>query len=235
MGITTWNERSRFGLSLTLGGGEVKMEDMAVVYGTLSNLGKRVDLQPILQVKNYKGKVLEARSSKLETRMVLDPNVAYLLTDILADNQARTPTFGPNSLLIIPGHAVAVKTGTSQNLRDNWIIGYTPSYLVAVWVGNNDNQPMSWVASGVTGATPIWHKIMRNLLQDKENESFSKPEDLKRVEICAINGLLPCEGCPTKTEYFLPGTEPKIHCNSEEMKKIQQERNRILEGVSTER
>lgn len=240
MGITTWGERSRFGLSLTLGGGEVKMTDMAVVYGTLRNLGERVDLKPILEVKDYKGKVLEDNSPIRQFAnspiRVLDPNVAYLLTDILSDNWARTPAFGATSLLIIPDHRVAVKTGTTQNLRDNWTIGYTPSYLVAVWVGNNDNQPMSWVASGVTGATPIWHKVMKSLLKNKENEPFPKPKDLIKVEICAINGLLPCEGCPTRTEYFLPGTEPKVHCNSEEMKKSQEgPQDRILEGISTER
>lgn len=240
MGITTWNDRSRFGLSLTLGGGEVKMTDMAVVYGTLANLGERVDLKPILQVKNYKGKILEEdkKTEKQESKRVrvLDPRVAYLLTNILSDNTARVPTFGTNSLLVVPDHTVAVKTGTTQNLRDNWTIGFTPSYLVAVWVGNNDNQPMSWIASGITGATPIWHKIMKSLLEGEEDESFPKPEDLVQVAICSINGLLPCEGCPTKTEYFLPGTEPKTHCDPEKMKKpTEKSEDKILEGITTER
>ncbi len=239
MGITTWGERSRFGLSLTLGGGEVKMVDMVVVYGTLANLGRRVDLNPILEVKDYKGEVLKNNSPIYQftsSPIVLNPHVAYLLTDILSDNWARTPAFGASSLLIIPNHQVAVKTGTTQNLRDNWTLGYTPSYLVAVWVGNNDNQPMSYVASGVTGATPIWQQIMKNLLQDKENESFLKPEDLIKVEICSLNGLLPCQGCPTRTEYFLPGTEPKVHCDPEKMKKPKETpQDKILEGVSTER
>ncbi len=241
MGITTWEDRSRFGLSLTLGGGEIKMSDLAVVYGVLANLGKRVDLNPILQVKDYRGKALDIKSSSVER--ALAPAVAYLLTDILSDNVARTPAFGANSLLNIPDHQVAVKTGTTQNIRDNWTIGYTPTYLVAAWVGNNDNTPMSWVASGITGATPIWHQVMKNLLKDKPNESFPKPTDLKRIEICSINGLLPCEGCPTKTEYFLSGTEPQFHCDpshfapdktstdSQDEEKIDQ----LLEGISTER
>lgn len=233
MGITTWNEPSRFGLSLTLGGGEVKMTDMAVAYGTLNNLGRRVDLNPILEVRNYKGKVLE---SNHQSSPVLDPRVAFLLTDILSDNAARTPAFGESSLLNIPGHQVAVKTGTTQNLRDNWTIGYTPSFLAVVWVGNNDNAPMSYVASGITGATPIWHQIMSHLLAERENEPFLKPEDLIKIEICSLNGLLPCEGCPTKTEYFLPGTEPKLHCDPEAMKKpTGKPEDKILEGISTER
>lgn len=239
MGITTWKDRSRFGLSLTLGGGEVKMTDMAVVYGALANLGQRVDLKPILQVSNYKGKILDGSTTgpfDNRTARILDPKVAYLLNDILADNWARTPAFGANSLLNIPGHQVAVKTGTTQNLRDNWTIGYTPDYLVAVWVGNNDNTPMSWVASGVTGATPIWNKIMSALLKDKPKTFFPKPTDLKEVTICSFNGLLPCQGCPTRTEYFLPGTEPKVHCDPGKMKKsAEKPKDQLLEGISTER
>lgn len=212
MGITTWEEPSRFGLSLTLGGGEVKMIDLAVVYATLANLGTRVDLKPILAVKNYKGEILT--SNEQAPQRVLSANIAYILTDILTDNAARTPAFGPNSILKIPQHPhVAVKTGTTQNLRDNWTIGYTPDFLVAVWVGNNDNSPMSYVASGITGASPIWHKITSFLLEDIADKKFPKPEDLKAVQICSITGTLPCEGCPTKTEYFLPDTEPKTHCS----------------------
>ena len=234
MGITTWDDPSRFGLSLTLGGGEVKMTDMAVVYGTLANLGMRVDLNPILEVKDYKGKILEKlparqassgeaggeiRNSDLEIlgERALSPQIAYLLTDILADNNARTPTFGSRSQLVIPNHTVAVKTGTTNNLKDNWTIGYTPSLLTVVWVGNNDNSPMSYVASGVTGASPIWHNIMAELLKDKPDEKFPEPGDLAKVEICATTGTLPCNGCPTRTEWFLPGTQPQAHCSFEQL------------------
>ncbi len=236
MGITTWNERDRFGLSLTLGGGEVKMTDLAVAYGTLANMGLRVDLNPILEVKNYKGEVLEtinyqqlagpallaprrsgsadrpAGGSTVNNR-VFSPEVAYVLNDILADNVARTPAFGPYSVLHLPSHPhVAVKTGTTQNLRDNWTIGYSPDYLVAVWVGNNDNTPMSYVASGITGASPIWHEIISTLLKDIPDKEFPRPEDLVRVEICPRTGTLPCDGCGGKYEYFVSGTEPKTSC-----------------------
>jgi 1A family penicillin-binding protein len=216
MGITTWNDPSRFGLSLTLGGGEVKMTDMAVVYGTLTNLGMRVDLQPILEVRDYEGKLLEKMENKGEK--ALSPQIAYLLTNILSDNAARTPAFGPNSLLNIPDHPhVAVKTGTTQNMRDNWTIGYTPNYLVATWVGNNDNTPMSYVASGITGASPIWNKIMTELLKEKSDQEFQLPSDLVKVEICPLANTLPCDGCGGKWEYFLPGTEPKDHCSPEQL------------------
>jgi len=213
MGITTWEDPSRFGLSLTLGGGEVKMTDMAVVYGVLANNGIRVDLNPILEVKDNTGKILEKNDHGKETP-VLNPGIAFLLTNILSDNSARTPAFGPNSQLNIPDRQVAVKTGTTQNMRDNWTIGYTPSLLTAVWVGNNDNSSMSYVASGVTGASPIWRKIMDKLLKDKPKEDFPTPNEVKAIQICQTTGTLPCAGCPLiKTEYFIEGTEPKTACN----------------------
>ena len=201
MGITTWEDPSRFGLSLTLGGGEVKMIDMAIVYGTLANLGNRVDLNPILEVKNYKGKVLQKYQVLSIKYQVISPEVAWLLTDILSDNAARTPAFGPRSLLNIVDHPhVAVKSGTTQNLRDNWTIGYTPDFVVAVWVGNNDNTPMSWVASGITGASPIWNKIMTSLLKDRPDTEFPRPENLKRLTVCG------------REDWFIPGTESKVAC-----------------------
>ncbi|MFH1840642.1 MAG: PBP1A family penicillin-binding protein [Candidatus Shapirobacteria bacterium] len=202
MGITTWKERSRFGLSLTLGGGEVKMTDMAVVYGALANLGQKVELNPILEVKNARGQSLEKMTVKKEK--VMDERIAYLLTDILADPEARSPAFGIHSWLNIKDFPnVAVKTGTTQNRRDNWTIGYTPDFLTAVWVGNNDNSPMSYVASGITGASPIWNKIMNLIL--KENRGWPRPEGMEETEICS----------PTrKKELFLAGTAPKYHCPS---------------------
>jgi len=244
MGITDWNDSSRFGLSLTLGGGEVKMTDLAVVYGTIANYGKKVSLNPILEVKDSSGKILKQNpclpqkenfSLKKEEKTtcespVLNAGVAWLLTNILADNSARTPAFGPNSLLVIPHHEVAVKTGTTQNMRDNWTIGYTPSRLVAVWVGNNNNAPMSYVASGVTGASPIWNKIMNSLLKNQPNEPFAKPEEIISGQICILTGTLSCEGCPSvKNEYFLKGTEPKNHCDPEKIKQILEEKARLEE------
>ena len=221
----------------TLGAGEVKMTDMAVVYGVLANLGQRVNLNPILKITNYKNKVL-AYFKNPQPKRVLSPQVAYLLTDILKDNQARIPAFGQTSYLVIPNHEVAVKTGTTNDKRDNWTIGYTQDFLVAVWVGNNDNRPMSAVASGITGASPIWNHIMTNLLKDKPNHRFVRPAGLVKVKICSVNGLLGCEGCADKEEYFISGSEPKYHCNSEEIKKVldknkEKQKNKILQGAST--
>ncbi len=219
MGITTWKDRSRFGLSLTLGGGEVLMTDMATLYGSFANYGYRVDLNPILEIKNYHGETLYRNSCALDNLgcprvRVLDPRVAYQITNILMDNKARTPAFGPSSVLYIPNQQVAVKTGTTNNLRDNWTIGYTTDYLVATWVGNNNNQPMSYVASGITGASPIWNNIMRRLLSNEHPSTFSEPSGLVKVNICKTTGTLPCSGCPNVgEEYFMEGSQPTTACN----------------------
>jgi len=208
MGITTLTDESRYGLSLTLGGCEVRMTDMAVAFGTLANLGRRQDLVSILEVTDYKGKVLYEEKFK-KGKQVLPPEVAFLVSHILLDNNARTAAFGPSSYLVVPGQVVSVKTGTTDELRDNWTIGYTPSYLAAVWVGNNDNSPMNrYLVSGVTGAAPIWNRIMREVLKGKKVEWPKKPENIIGREICAFSGLPPDGKCPTRFEYFIKGTEP---------------------------
>ncbi len=178
LGITTLNDPNRYGLSLTLGGGEVKMIDMMTVYGTFSQLGKKYPAQDILYITDSKGNTLENNSHPIgET--VLQPSIAYLISDILADNKARTPAFGPNSLLLIPGHQVAVKTGTTDSKRDNWTFGYTPEFVVGVWVGNNDNTPMNpQLTSGVTGAAPIWNRLISEVLRNRSSLAFEKPSDV---------------------------------------------------------
>jgi 1A family penicillin-binding protein len=224
MGISTWQDRKRFGLSLTLGSGEVLMTDMAEVYGTFANYGQTVPLNPLLEVRDYKGKLLYQNTCALKKEncpknQTVDPKVAYQITDILSDNNDRVPAFGPRSVLYIPNQQVAVKTGTTNNLRDNWSFGYTTDRLVAVWVGNNNNQPMSYVASGVTGASPIWNKIMRTQLSDEHPHVFAPPGDLVKVKICATTGTLPCSGCPVITEeLFTKGSEPKQACNPNQFK-----------------
>ena len=215
MGITTWDDTSRFGLSLTLGGGEVKLIDLARVYATIAAGGKRPEIQSIAEVKNYKGKILERGDpfGLTKTQEVVDPRVAYMITDILKDPAARAPSFGTNSALVIPNHPeVAVKTGTSNDLKDNLTAGYTQKYLVVTWVGNNDGSPMSRIASGVTGASPIWNKIMRALLQNEPSVDWNVPSGLQKINICALTATLPCNGCPTKQEWFLEENRPTKVC-----------------------
>ncbi len=209
MGITTFTETDRYGLSLTLGGGEVKMVDMAVAFGVFANGGERVNLNPILKIEDSQGKIIEEFKEE-KAEKVLSPQTSFLISSILSDNTARSGAFGTASQLVVKGKTVAVKTGTTDDKRDNWTIGYTPSYLVATWVGNNDNKPMNpAITSGVTGATPIWNKIMTTLLADKVNESFKVPSGVNGVEICNATGGPKKEGCENHVEYFIAGTEPK--------------------------
>lgn len=200
MGISTWDDDSRFGLSLTLGGGEVTLADMATVYGVLANSGNRVDLNPILKITDYTGRVLYEKPA-VSPANVLSSEIAFILSDILADNRARSAAFGSNSTLVIPGKTVSVKTGTTNEKRDNWTIGYTGDYVVGVWVGNNDNTPMDpFLTSGITGASPIWHQVMAYLLRDKPDQPLIPPTNIVS---------LPCMG---RSEYFVKGTEPKNGC-----------------------
>jgi len=200
MGVSNWNPDDYYGLSVTLGSKEVTMLDMVTVNGTLANQGKRVDLNPILKITDFKGDVLEEKKDSVG-RQILQPGVTYILSDILSDNNARSMEFGPNSPLNIPGHTVSVKTGTTDNKRDNWTNGYTPNYVVSVWVGNNDNTPMSQtLASGITGAAPIWNRIMTLLLSGQPDIRQPQPNDIVGI---------PCNG---RTEYFLKGTETNAPC-----------------------
>lgn len=197
MGIESWTDESRYGLSLTLGGGDVTMVDMNRVYGTLANRGKRVDIMPILEITDYTGRVIEKHHPSRPFVAMRD-DVSWILGNILSDNAARTRAFGYNSSLSIAGKTVSVKTGTSNDKRDNWTIGYTPSYVVSVWVGNNDNTPMNpQLVSGITGAAPIWHEVMAELLKDKLNEVMPKPESVVSV---------PCYY--GREEFFIKGTQP---------------------------
>ena len=210
MGIKTFNEPDRYGLSLTLGGGEVKMIEMAEAFGVFANIGYRIPLQPILKVTDSEGKVIEEYTPPKRPMFgekVIPEGVAFIISHILSDNNARSAAFGTNSPLKIGNHPVSVKTGTTNDYRDNWTIGYTPDYVVAVWVGNNDNTPMSGVVSGVTGAAPIWHDIMEYLIKDKAPKSLSKPQSVIGRSVCNETGQPPAEGtgCSTRFEYFLQG------------------------------
>lgn len=241
-GITTWKDRARFGLSLTLGGGEVTMFDLSQLYGSFANEGQLVKLNPILEIHTNDGKTWYENEcvfdqTKCFSKQVFEPATSYLISNILSDNKARTPAFGPYSVLNIPDQQVAVKTGTTNSLRDNWTVGYTSNRLVAVWVGNNDNTPMSHVASGITGASPIWNKVIRLLLDDENPHKFVVPEGLVEVSICKTTGTLPCAQCPVVTkEIFVAGQQPKYACNeSSFIKKDQspEERDKLGSGTMT--
>ena len=207
LGISTLTDTSRFDLSLTLGGGEVRLLELTAAYGALTNGGYRVDPAYILAVRDRDGNTMYEWQPSEHGQPVLDPRVAFLLTDILSDNEARIPSFGPASALNI-GRPAAAKTGTTTDFRDNWTIGYTPNLVVGVWVGNADNSPMIEV-SGISGAGPIWHEFMRRVLLGQPELEFPVPEGVVRAEVCATSGLLPTRYCPrTRWEWFVEGTVP---------------------------
>lgn len=195
LGITTFTDPQNYGLSLTLGAGDVRMIDMMSVYGTFSQLGKTNNLTPILKVIDTEGNIIEEYEYK--PQQVLQPEIAYLITHILSDNKARTPAFGSNSLLTFKDHTVAVKTGTTDNKRDNLTFGYTPHYVVGAWVGNNDNTPMHKdLASGITGAAPIWNQIMKTLLDGEPIATFNRPPGIIDITVdgrkdLAVVGITP--------------------------------------------
>ncbi|MEK7506887.1 MAG: PBP1A family penicillin-binding protein [Patescibacteria group bacterium] len=185
LGITTLNDRQRYGLSLVLGGGEVRLVDMVSAYGVFANDGVRVAPGFILKVTGADGTVLE-EYKKDDTR-VLDPQIARMVSDILSDNRARSPVFGFNSSLYFPGRPVAAKTGTTQENRDGWLIGYTPALVVGVWTGNNNNDSMTKQGAGISAAGPLWHEFMARALADASVEEFIKPNPLA-IDKPMLNG-----------------------------------------------
>ncbi len=174
MGISTLQDRSRFGLSLVLGGAEVKPIDLASAYGVFANDGVRNPWFFIKKVENSAGDVLEENTA--ESKRVLDSSTARMINDILSDNNARAPVFGYSNSLFIPGRDVAAKTGTTQENRDAWVVGYTPSIATAVWTGNNDNKPMTREGAGISASGPMWHEFMVKALQNTRNENFIQPD-----------------------------------------------------------
>lgn len=207
MGIGTLGEPDEYDLSFALGGGPVRLFDLTTAYAAFANGGSRITPSLILDVTDAQGHVLFQPPPDTPTR-VLDARVAWLISDMLSDDKARILSFGPDSILNI-GRTTAVKTGTTNDFHDNWTVGYTPDVVVGVWVGNADNTPMFNV-TGVSGAGPIWHMFMREILRGTPDKPFPQPEGLVQVEVCALSGLLPSADCPFRRfEWFIAGTEPQ--------------------------
>lgn len=175
MGITSLGDPNQYGLTLVLGGGEVSLLDMTSAYGVFANDGVRTPYTAILEIDDNNGNVLEQYSPK--SNQVLDPEIARKITDILSDNVARTPLYGANSGLYFPGRDVAAKTGTTNDYRDAWVIGYTPNLVVGTWAGNNDNTPMAHKVSGLI-VVPMWRAFMNQILTASSTaDAFIKPQD----------------------------------------------------------
>ncbi len=231
--FTTFKDPKNYGLSLTLGGGEVRMTEMAQAFSSFANRGVPRRLNPILKIEDKFGKKLfefkDVNFVKEVKKPVKSPNffaipgkkaisqeTAYLISHILLDNNARSAAFGSSSYLVIPNHAVSVKTGTTDDKKDNWTIGYTPNFLTAVWVGNNDGTPMNpYLTSGVTGAAPIWNRVMTYVLKNQPDLWPVKPENVVGIQVCNDTGLPAAKkddgsmSCSARFEYVIKGAEDK--------------------------
>jgi len=232
-GINSFKDPKNYGLSLTLGGGEVKMTEMATAFSSFANRGVVKELNSILKIVDKFGKTLYKFESpnlvadikkplsypsffSIGGKKPLSEETAFIISHILLDDNARSQAFGAGSLLVVPGHAVSVKTGTTDDKRDNWTIGYTPNFMTTVWVGNNDNTPMNpYLASGITGAAPIWNRVMRYLLKNQPDLWPIRPGNVVGQQICWDSGDIMVkkddgtENCRPRFEYFIKGTEPK--------------------------
>lgn len=225
MGINSLNAGlNQYGLSLALGAGEVTLYDLTYAYSVLANNGimggmpvpdeadragfRTLDPTLILRVETREGDILweYGQDGTFQQRIVLDPTFAYLMTDILSDDEARLPTLGSNSPLSLDRPAAA-KTGTTNDYRDNWTIGYTPQRVVGVWVGNSDNAAMNNLPASV-GAAPIWNALMQYASADLPPVGWEAPDDLIEMTVCQVSGQLPNGYCPTYQEIFKAGTEP---------------------------
>lgn len=235
LGINTWEDQNAYRYALTLGSGEVRMIDMAQAFSSFANLGYPVAPNPILRIEDKDGKRLYGRDCTTRRdgcfeKREFAPGVAYLINSILSDDQARASTFGHRSLLSIPGHEVAVKTGTTDLLRDNWAIGYTSDHLVAAWIGNNDGASMRFVHSGGRGASSIWNRIMRKILATKAPHVFPVPDDIVKVAFCGTVQTGECAPCDTPSEeFFIAGSEPARQCIAHKSEHDQQKKGRLPE------
>jgi len=197
----------RFGLAVTLGGADTKMIDMAGAYSAFANGGYKIEPVGILKVEDKDGRILE-EFQPVKGKSVMTPQEAFIISNILMDNNARAVTFGAVSSLIIPNYQVAVKTGTTNDKRDNWTIGWTPNLLSVVWVGNNDNSEMGTIASGVSGAAPIWRQIMLYALPKRDKMDFPIPEKIINISVDKVSGYPSHDSFESKNEYFIDGTQP---------------------------
>lgn len=205
----TRENMSRLGLSVTLGGGDVMLIDMVSAYSAFSNTGYKVEPVSILRVEDQDGKTLFEHKQPGKKR-VLDEKVAFLINSVLSDNKARLISFGENSLLNIRGANVAVKTGTTNDLRDNWAVGWTGEVVIGVWVGNSDNSKMKAVASGVSGASPIWRRQMLEAISLYGDPPFTAPSEVEQVELDRVSGYPKHDDFQSYNEWVIKGTLPTV-------------------------
>lgn len=208
MGINTLNEPDRYGLSLVLGGGEVKLLELAGAYDIFADNGIKEDVNPVLKVEDSSGKILEEKTPAKQKNKVLDENIAYEISSILSDNDAKTRGYGSvRNIFENPDHLYAVKTGTTSDYRDGWTVGYTPSLVGGVWVGNNDNAAMN-NGYGSLAASPIWRAFMDRALEGTANEEFSRPASITDNTINKLSNTVSSGGSGSVKDIFAPWQVP---------------------------
>jgi len=186
-GVSTLKEKWRYGLSLTLGGGEIKLIDLVKAYSVLSQSGTLHEQQLVLKVEDSKGTTLEEYTDK--SARVIDQQYPKLITQVLSDSELRSPIFHASlPLTIFDGYEVALKTGTTQDYRDAWTFGYTPNLVVGVWAGNNNNTPMKSQGSSLLAAVPMWNAFMKNALPKTKSDPFEKPDSYSLPSKPMLNG-----------------------------------------------
>lgn len=209
LGVSTLDNGDSLNLSLALGTAPIPLVEMTNAYAVLANAGQFNRYTTVSQITNKDGKQIFIH--RAENKRAISPQTSYIISSILSDNRARSESFGDS--LTLRNRTAAIKTGTTEDYRDALAIGYTPSIAVGVWIGNNDNTPMTRIA-GSSGAAPIWSTIMQQILGATVNEQFTVPVGLTSRSVCRANGALAQSGgTNTLTEYFLPGTLPKTTCN----------------------
>lgn len=205
-GITTLEDPQNYGLSLALGAGEVKLVEMTGAYSVLANYGQKNDLTTVLEIKDKNNQLIYEYQP--QPHQIISPGAAFLISSILSDNQTRKEIFG-NTLDI--SRVAAVKTGTTENYKDAWTLGYTPSLAVGVWVGNNDGAPMDNIA-GSLGAAPIWKALMEKFLANTPVEKFEPPKEYVESFNCRISFGREATQSASLNEYFLKGTPHPQNC-----------------------
>lgn len=247
LGVTTLDDAQFYGLPLTLGGGEVKLLDMTYAFGAFANRGRMVgeeipedaqrlgyrtlDPVSILRVTDNRGNMLyEYNQPKVQ--QVITEQEAFIMADIMSDKRARCEAFGcPNFLELPDDRPVAAKTGTTNEYRDAWTIGYTPQLVTGVWVGNTGNTEMK-EAPGSLAAAPIWQAVMTWALQNEPAIGWEPPGGVREVEVCELNGLRPGGNCPTVNEWFIDGTEPTTIDNMHQKFRIDSETGELATAAT---
>ncbi|NCT55630.1 hypothetical protein GW755_02165 [bacterium] len=236
-GFKHW-DRDYYGLSLALGAAEVTMVELNQGFSVFANKGNLVPVNPILYITNSGGDIIEYnpcvyteedfkdkkilfKPGECGTNIIPESN-AFIIKSILSDFNARKEAFGVSILNVF---GTGVKTGTTNDLRDNWAIGFNDEYTVGAWVGNNDNTPMSYVASGITGASPIWANIIKQVTNEQNYLDLDPPGQVYKANICPITGQLSCHSCGGFVEYYVEGSQPKQHCSEDYINSLKENRN----------